>query len=495
MTRSALLRQVVLFSAGVMAALSVGVYWGRHDAGAHLAAPGSSYKFFDTLVDVYSQISRNYVEPVDDQKLLDGAINGMLGELDPFSSYFDKDELARFDKETRGQFSGIGAEFVQDPVTGQVTVVSPLEDSPALKAGMLAGDRIVSINGLSVTGLPLKDFFARMAGPLGSEVKVAVIHHGETKPVELTIKRAVITVTSVKGYRHTDDGSGQWDYLIDSQHRIAYVRIRNFAENTAEELDKALLPLINSPQKLNGIILDLRFNPGGLLTAGIDVADRFLTGGRIVSTRGRDGKDQFVADAKSEGTYPDVPVVILINQYSASAAEIVAGALGDHRRALLIGERTFGKGSVQSLIAMDSGQAALKLTTAYYYLPSGRNVARRKDATSWGVDPDPQYRMELSREETVAVLQSRRDSEIIRPRSEVTRTQPATVPGTQPGGSDVVDKQLQRAVEVLTAYITDSKGKSFVPAATQPAPATQQADAPQNHTVSTQDARDLPALR
>lgn len=493
MTRSGLFRNVVLITAGMVTSLSVGVYWGRQDAKAGMGA-SSSYKFFDTLVDLYAQIKRNYVEPVDDAQLLDGAINGMLSELDPFSSYFDKDELVKFDKETRGQFSGIGAEFVQDPTTGHVTVVSPLEDSPALKAGMLAGDRVVSINGQSVAGIPLKDFFAKMAGPLGSEVKVIVIHHGETKPVELTIKRAVITVTSVKGYRHTDDGSGQWDYLIDPERRIAYVRIRNFSENTADELDKALLPLINSKEGLKGIIMDLRFNPGGLLTAGIDVADRFLTSGRIVSTRGRDGKEQFVAEAKRDGTYPNIPTVVLINQYSASAAEIVAGALGDHGRALLIGERTFGKGSVQSLITMDGGQAALKLTTAYYYLPSGRNVAHRKGATEWGVDPDPNYKIELTRDETVAVLQSRRDSEIIKPRA-VNRTQPATVPGTEPGQAEVVDKQLQRAVESLTAYLNNSNGQPFVSPRTQPAPASQPATAPKASTVSTQDATDMPALR
>lgn len=448
MTYHVKIRRGLLVLAGMVACLAIGVWVERLGLPHGVAADG--YQFFDNLVDVRAQILRNYVEPVDDKKLMVGAIDGMLSQLDPYSSYFTKEEWEAFDKQTRGQFSGIGTEVAQDPQTGRFMVISPIEDSPALKAGVLAGDRILKANGESLDGLTLKDLITKLSGAPGTELKLTVVHEGEKTPVELTIKRAVITVHSVKGYKLAGEN---WDYLIDSEHRVAYVRITNFMETTAADLDRALLPLINSEKGgggLRGIVLDLRFDPGGLLTAGIDVADRFLESGVIVTTRGRDGKNQFEARAKKEGTYPRIPLVVLVNEYSASASEIVAGALYDHHRAVLIGNRTFGKGSVQTLIALDGGNAALKLTTAHYYLPSGRYITRMKDAKTWGVEPDAAFLLPLTDVENRDLLKVRRDSEIIRPRvaagGGVADTQAAT---TQQGFSD---RQLQRALEVLLAH-------------------------------------------
>jgi carboxyl-terminal processing protease len=262
---------------------------------------------------------------------------------------------------------------------------------------------------------------------------------------------------------------GGWDYLIDPANRIAYVRVSSFMETTAEELDKALLPRLGEKGGLKGIILDLRFNPGGQLQAGIDVCKRFLDSGVIVTAGRPDtAKRDFVAQATKEKTYPHVPLVVLINEYSASASEIVAGALKDHHRAVLIGARTFGKGSVQTLINLDNGNAALKLTTQYYYLPSGKNVTRKKDAKEWGVDPDPAFNIPLTDEENRAVLAARSQSEIIH--KSTTGAGAASAPATGPAAASVpanplanateagtargepADRQLQRALEILIAY-------------------------------------------
>lgn len=457
------IRRSLVMAAGMIACLAVGIYVERF--GLLYGVNADSYQFFDTVVDVRSQILHNYVEPVDDKKLMQGAIDGMMAQLDPYSTYFSKDELEQFDKQVQGRFSGIGAEMAFDQATGQFIVVSPIEDSPALKAGMLAGDRILKVNGEPLDGMSLKDLVARVSGAAGSEVKMTVLHEGEQTPTELTIKRAVIQVHSVKGYKLIN-GDGKWDYLIDPDHRIAYVRITNFMESTPEDLDKAMLPLIQSPQGLRGIVLDLRFNPGGLLNAGIAVADRFLESGVIVTTRARDGKTVVEGMAKKEGTYPKIPLVVLINEYSASASEIVAGALKDHRRAVLIGSRSFGKGSVQTLISLDGGNAALKLTTAHYYLPSGQNITRKKDAKTWGVEPDEPFLIPMTDDENRVLLRARQNSEIIR--SQRAATLPvaggSTTASSQPARDEsfTADKQLQRAMDVLVGYQALNGEKPFV---------------------------------
>jgi carboxyl-terminal processing protease len=467
MKRSDSLRTLSLAVACLATGIGIGRWYYPMQTVSHVAAPNNgqhdSYQFFDTLVDLRSQILHNYVEPVDDQKLLNGAIHGMMAELDPYSNYFSKDELANFDRAVHGQFSGIGAEISQDQTTGNFIVVSPLEDSPALKAGVFAGDRILKVNGESVESMSLTDLLTKISGDPNSLLKLTVLHEGDKTPVELTITRAVIQMHSVRGVKH--EANGDWDCLIDPDHRIAYVRISNFMETTAEELDNLLLPLIHDQAHggVKGIILDLRFNPGGLLQAGIDVSSRFLDSGVIVSTGRPDtSKRDFVAEATPEHTYPRIPLVVLINKYSASASEIVAGALKDHQRAVLIGERSFGKGSVQTLLTLDNGNAALKLTTQYYYLPSGKNIMRKPGATMWGVEPDPAFNIPLTDEENRQVLTDRANSEIIRhvqtkpsvagdktnstPTDATTNAEPATQP------IEASDRQLQRSLEMLIAY-------------------------------------------
>ncbi len=461
------LRRGLTYVAVAVAALGIGVYMGRAQVKWSVGAK-DSYQFFDTLVDVRSQILRNYVENVEDEKLRRGAIKGMMGELDQYSDFFSKAELEAFDKSVRGQFSGIGAEISQDPNTHQFIIVSPIEGSPALKAGVLAGDRIVKIDGVAVDGLALKDLIGKVGGDAGSQMVLTVIHEGEKVPVDLTITRAVIQIHSVKGFKHTEGADGQWDFLIDPARRIAYVRITNFMENTAEDLDRALRPLMEDEKSggLKGIILDLRFNPGGLLTAGVEVADRFLESGVIVST-GKPSSPQrdYVKEAVKEGTYPRIPLVVLVNEYSASASEIVAGALKDHNRAVLVGTRSFGKGSVQTLITLDNGNAALKLTTQYYYLPNGKNIMRKKDAKEWGVEPEAAFNLPLTDAENKAILVARRSTEVIKKNGGGgTTTMPA---GTQPAE----DRQLQKGLESLVSYQV-MEGKKEFPEAVKEVPAT-----------------------
>ncbi|MEI7767747.1 MAG: S41 family peptidase [Phycisphaerae bacterium] len=434
---------LVIAGAGFIVGLLV-----AHIPASRADKPLSAFDFFDILVDLRSIVSTNYVEPVADDKLLKGAIDGMLGELDPYSNYFSREEWIAFEKQTRGQFTGIGAELSEDPTTGHITVVSPLEDSPALKAGIMAGDRFLSINGVNLDGKSLRDIITDIGGPPGTKLNVKVIRSGEKAPLNIEIERGVVAIQTVRGVKHRDDGSGTWDFVLDPEHRIGYARINSFSNNTSNELDRLLLPLLEGPNALKGLILDLRFNPGGLLVEGCAVADRFLSEGVIVSTRGRQPSSISVTNATPKDDYPVIPMVVLVNEYSASAAEIVAGALKDHHRAVLVGNRTYGKGSVQTMIAFNNGQSALKLTTANYYLPSGKHITRRKDAKEWGVDPHPGQSVEITEVENRAILRARAQSDIIMPKTttQPVSTQPAS---TQPTTQNVVDRQLQQALNLL----------------------------------------------
>ncbi len=432
--------------AALLAGLAVGVYAQRRDVSppprAPRVAPADGYTFFDPLIDIRNEIRRHYVEHVSDKKLLRGAIRGMMSQLDPYSTYFSPRQWRQFDQETRGKFSGIGARMARRGRRGPFVVISPLENSPAQRAGMLPGDRVLAINGRSLSAdSGLRQMETLLSGAPGSSLTVTVLHKGARRPVTLHIVRKIITLHSVKGFRR--NANGHWNYWINHRHRIAYVRISAFMSGTASELDHALLPLIHSNGSVHGLILDLRFNPGGLLTSAVAVAQRFLSSGVIVSTHGRTKSSDFVARATPAFTYPDFPVVVLVNQYSASAAEIVSGALKDHHRALLIGVRTFGKGSVQNIVTLNGGRSAIKLTTAYYYLPDGRNIMRKKGSKVWGVDPSRGFNIPMSNAQNVAILEARERTDMLPPSG---RNAPpkATVLSAR-------DRQLQRALQALLA--------------------------------------------
>ncbi|MBN1342433.1 MAG: S41 family peptidase, partial [Phycisphaerae bacterium] len=305
------------------------------------------YRSLGTIVDIRREILKNYVEEVEEDTLVKGAIEGMLQSLDRYSSYFPPEHMEELKRATTGSFGGIGIEITM-PKDGWPTVISPMDDTPALHAGILAGDRIIEIDGESTKGLSITDAVKKLTGRPGTKVTLTVRHELKDEEMTVTLTRDVIKIVSVKGWeRKADNG---WDYMIDPDDKIGYVRISKFMPDTPDRLNDAVKELM--AQGMRALIIDLRFNPGGLLESAIGVSDLFLSDGVIVSTRGRwsQKKDSV---AKTEGTLPDFPMVVLVNRYSASAAEIVAGALRDHNRAIVIGERTFGKGSVQNVIELE----------------------------------------------------------------------------------------------------------------------------------------------
>lgn len=322
------------------------------------------YKNIDVFAEVLRQIEKNYVEPRDAQKLIHGAIKGMVGSLDPHSSFLTKEEHQELMRETRGSFTGIGIEItVKDDV---LTVVSPIEGTPAYKAGVKAGDRIIKIEGRLTRDMSLMETVKTIRGPKGTKVSLTISREGVVKPLEFSITRDVIPLKSVRCFLLTPD--------------IGYLRISNFQGQTAEDLSSALKEL-QKGGKLKGLILDLRNNPGGLLTQAIEVSDLFLESGLIVSTKGRNSSHDINATAHKNKVPADFPIIVLVNAGSASASEIVAGALQDNKRALILGTRTFGKGSVQTIVPLSDG-SGLRLTTSLYYTPNGKSIHRR------GISPD-----------------------------------------------------------------------------------------------------------
>lgn len=421
---------------------------GAADAPAAAAkAAEDRYKFFDPIVDVQALIDQRFVEQPDFPEIQRAAINAMVEALgDRYSEYIPAEDIAEFDKQTRGSYVGIGAEVRMDNCW--LIIASPLEDSPAFKAGVMAEDRVTAINGDSTCDMSLNECIARLTGEPGTPVTITVERSGKT--FDITIVRQKIETPVVKGVHYTGDG---WDYWIDPDQKIAYVRLTQFTVAAARDVTDTLRAL--SEKGMQGLVLDLRFNPGGLLGAAIEIADLFLEDGTIVSTKGRNYPEQR-ATARKPGTLPDFPLVVLVNRNSASASEIVAGALSDNHRAMILGERSFGKGSVQEVIPLPSGAGQLKLTEKYYYLPSGRSLHRKEGSTTWGVDPSPGFYVPMTDDEWREMTRLRRESEIIRN-------------GENAGDQDwsspqwilehLKDKQLAAAVEALEAKVRTGEWK------------------------------------
>jgi len=319
-----------------------------------------------TFTEIYDRIKQAYVEPVDDTTLLNNAIDGMLNGLDPHSAYLRDDALDDLQENTRGEFGGLGIEIEMQ--NGFVRVITPIDDTPALKAGIEAGDLIIKIDDQTVNGLSLQEAVDLMRGKPGTDVVLTVAREHQPKPLEITITRAAIKITSVK-HRSLEPGFG-------------YIRITQFQVNTGDSLLKAIKKL-QKQQPLKGLVLDMRNNPGGVLNAAVEVSDAFLSGGLIVYTNGRLPNSELRFNATNTDPSQGVPLVVLINGGSASASEIVAGALQDHHRAVILGSQSFGKGSVQTVLPL-TNDSALKLTTARYYTPSGRSIQAE------GITPDIQ---------------------------------------------------------------------------------------------------------
>ena len=341
------------------------------------------YEYFDELATVIDKIEDNYVEEADQQKLFQGAIQGMLRELDPYSAYIPPEMYHIFQEDTQGYFGGLGITIgMQDD---QLTVIAPLEGTPAARAGILPGDKILRIEGEGTENMSLLDAVNKLRGAPGTSVTMTVRHRGAEDEVDVTLTREIIEIHSVRGYRRLSEGQG-WDYWVNPEEKVAYVRLSGFQENTVAELDEAVNKLV--AEGARGLVLDLRSNPGGLLGSAVAVSDRFLHDGVVVSIRGRTvGTKEERAHAADD--YPETLLVaVLVNRYSASGSEIVAGALQDHGRAVLIGEETFGKGSVQNVIPLKDDSSAIKLTTAKYYTPSGRSFERDPKTKKGGLVPD-----------------------------------------------------------------------------------------------------------
>jgi carboxyl-terminal processing protease len=331
------------------------------------AAAADTYRQLSLFGDVFERVRADYVERPDDAKLVESAINGMLTGLDPHSSYMDAKSFRDMQVQTRGEFGGLGIEVTMED--GLIKVVAPIDETPAAKAGIMANDVITHLDDEPVQGLTLNQAVEKMRGPVNTKIKLKIMRKGQDKPVEVSITRDVIRVRSVRSRLDTDD--------------VGIIRLTQFNEQTTEGLRKALGDLsAQAGDKLKGFVIDIRNNPGGLLDQAISVSDAFLDKGEIVSTRGRNAEETQRFNARAGDLTKGKPVIILINGGSASASEIVAGALQDHRRATIIGTRSFGKGSVQTIIPLGSGNGALRLTTARYFTPSGRSIQAK------GIVPD-----------------------------------------------------------------------------------------------------------
>ena len=367
---------LVLFGAAIGAsAAMLGLHPALLSSTAATAAVSDTYKSLNLFGDVFDRVRSDYVEKPDESKLVESAINGMLSSLDPHSSYMDAKSFNDMRVQTRGEFGGLGIEVTQED--GLVKVVTPMDDSPASKVGIMSGDMISGIDGEPVLGMTLNQAVDKMRGPVNSNVRLTIVRGASKEVKEFTVKRDVITIRSVR-------------YNVEGED-VGYIRITQFNEQTFDGI-KAAFNKFNTDlpgDKLKGYILDLRNNPGGLLDQSIQVSNAFIDRGEIVSTRGRNAEETQRYSARQLGMSKGKPVVVLINGGSASASEIVAGALQDHKRATILGTRSFGKGSVQTILPLGQNNGALRLTTARYYTPSGRSIQDK------GIEPDVQILQEV----------------------------------------------------------------------------------------------------
>ncbi len=391
------------------------------------------YQYLKLFSDVISIVQDNYVEKTEQKKLMYGAINGMLRELDPHSSFLKPEDYKELQIETKGKFGGLGIEItIRDNI---LTVVAPLEDTPADKAGIQANDQIMRIDDQPTQDMSLMDAVQKMRGPKGSKVKITIMRKGERKPLEFELIRDTISIQSVKS-RSLESGFG-------------YVRISSFQSGTVNDLRKALDNLEHENPGMQGLVLDLRNDPGGLLDQAVEVSDEFLDEGLIVYTGGRLDNQKMRFEAHKNSRQHNYPIVVLVNSGSASASEIVAGALQDHKRAIIMGEQTFGKGSVQTVIPLNDG-SALRLTTSLYYTPSGRSIQAK------GITPDIIVKKETVKSEENPPEESPRLREKDLPRhmenqkSESVSKQEATQAETKKMIEG--DNQLRRALDLLKGY-------------------------------------------
>ncbi len=376
----------------------------------------SRNRYAATLAEAMNIVTTSYISDVEPRVLFEGAMDGMVGKLDPYSGYTTPDEYNQFQQKLEGEFVGVGIVVNHDADNGRFTVGEVLIGKPAYMAGIRAGDAIVAIDGTDTAQLTLRQAISMIRGKEGTIVKLRVLHAGRDQPVDHELTRATIPLETVLG--DARDQNGKWVYRLVSHPRIGYIRIfDSFGERTAEEFRTALASYREPGQPIDGLILDLRYNRGGLLEAARDICDMLLDQGTIVTTRGRHGKLLKHFEAEPGVELPlDCPVVVLVDRLSASASEIIAAALQDNGRAAIAGQRTWGKGTVQNVIQLEGGRSALRLTIGSYHRPSGKEIHKWKDAKEtddWGVRPDSGLDVLLTNHENELIILARRKRDSI----------------------------------------------------------------------------------
>ena len=409
-------------------------------------APGSRYS--RVLADALDRVSRRYYQPVDELNLFEGGMTGMLERLgDANSRYIKAAEKQGFEDDINQEFVGVGIRSAIDPQTKQFLVLSSLPGGPAYAAGIRAGDRIVKIEGQATQGMPLREAVQRIRGKPGTSVALSVERRGAARPIDLSIVRQVIHEDTVQG--EARDADGRWNFLLPADRRMGYVRISGFSEaeqgekGTVSDFRAALEQLRN--EKIRGLVLDLRGNGGGSLMAAVDICDMLVPQGEIVTTRGRDGQILHAYSASGKAPFTGFPLAVLVNRGSASASEIVAACLQDHDRAIVVGERSYGKGTVQEVVDLGHACGMLKLTIATYWRPSGQNINRPKEDAknevknaAWGVSPNEGYELPVADDERVRLSTWQQAHEL------------AALSGEKgPAGEEVPDRVLLKAVEYL----------------------------------------------
>lgn len=399
------------------------------------------YELMRLFVESFQQIESNYVTEVNRRELIEAAIEGMIRHLDQYSTYIPPANTDQFTQAVEQEFGGIGVHV--EPGGPRLVVMSPLLGSPASKAGLRSGDVILEVDGVSLDGVSRGDAIKMIQGPSGRPVRLKILHVGEDQePVEVTVVREVIQIPTVYGF-HVK-ANKQWNFMYSEEEKIGYVHLTHFSRHTASEVRDVVQQLVD--QGVKGLVLDLRSNPGGLLDVAVEICDMFLSEGNIVSVKGRNVPDRSW-DASAAMTFPDFPMAILVNRFSASASEVVSAALQDNKRAVIVGERTWGKGSVQNVIGLEDGNSQLKLTMASYHRPSGVNIHRMKDAKpedDWGVKPNEGF------EQKFDAVQFRGWSESLH-RREFLRRNDSVEDGD---GSAFTDTQLDAALGYLREKIS-----------------------------------------
>lgn len=432
-----------------------------HGATAH--DKDLDYEHVRLVVDVLHEVRSRYVyklTPEQERKLVEDMLNGGLERLNAHNAFINRRDYKQFAQRSKGKFGGVGIHIGYDAYNrGQLTVITPMVGTPAHDAGVLAGDVILKIDGKSTEHLRLTEAIDLIKGDPGQKISLTVRHEdGETE--ELSMLRAEIKVPSVLGDQRKAGNIKEWDFVHDKVNRIGFIRLNEFSETSTDEVRAAVKELKGLGVK--GLVLDLRGNPGGLLRSAKEICNLFVSDGKIVSTKGRDGDEEvFTADARETLLGPEsgVAMAVLVNRYSASASEIVSACLQDHKRAVVVGERSYGKGSVQNVIPMEKSQSALKLTTATYWRPSGHNIDRApdaKDTDEWGVTPDKGFLIELTAEQRSEWVRWRNDRDVVRDGKKHAPKKDPKKPSDKDKEKDkkpFVDEVLKKAVDHLREQI------------------------------------------